>query len=415
MARPINVGLSPNAQADDVALAEQLLLEPDNWIEGPNTADLELEFEKVAEVKSAIAFRSGRSALYASLMALTLERGDEVLMQAFTCVAVPNAAIWAGGKPVYVDIGNDLNMSPADLVKKLTPKSRVLIIQHTFGLPADIDSLMAIARERKLAVIEDCAHSLGAKYGGKPVGTFGDISIFSFGRDKVISSVFGGMAATGNPEIATTLLGIRNESARAKELWVKKQLKHPILMNKFILPNYSEFGKIFLEAIKRLGLISKAVYPSERHGERAEDVLGKMPNALALLALNQLKKLKKFNEHRRKIAAIYDKTFAALELPIELPRSPTKSESIYLRYAIQTDKAGEIIKRGRKNNILLDDWYNPVIAPPGVLNSKVFYDPRSCPNAERISKLVVNLPTNINTSEQDAEKVVELIKSAYGN
>jgi len=329
-------------------------------------------------------------------------------------VAVPNSVIWAGGKPVYVDIGNDLNMSPENMVKKISPKSRAIIIQHTFGLPADIDQIIAIAKEHKLAVIEDCAHSLGANHGNKPTGTFGDISIFSFGRDKVISSVFGGMAVTNNKDLAGALLKIQEKSPDAESVWVKKQLMHTVLMNRFVLPNYMRFGlgKIALEVIKRLGLISKAVYTEERAGAKAEEVLGKMPNALATLTLNQLKKLEVFNEHRRKIAEIYDDGLRELKFPIELPEKPKKSESIYLRYTIQTEYAREIIKRGRRDFILLDDWYNPAIAPAGVENSKIFYNPKTCPNAERISKLVVNLPTNINTNEKDAEKVIELIKSS---
>ena len=123
-------------------------------------------------------------------------------MQAFTCNAVPNPVLWAGLKPVYVDCDEKtFNIDKEDLKKKITPRSRVLIVQHTFGLPADMDAISEICRKNNLILIEDCAHSLGAEYKNKKVGTFGKAAFFSFSRDKVISSVYGGMAVTEDHEL----------------------------------------------------------------------------------------------------------------------------------------------------------------------------------------------------------------------
>lgn len=410
--RPINLSLSPNTEEDDIALAEKLMHYPDKWINGPEVKKLETNFKDKLGVDYAFAFRSGRSALQAALEALHLERNDEILIQSFTCVAVPNAIIWNGYKPVYVDIEEDFNISPTDILRKLTPKTRAIVIQHTFGLPTKMDELMEIAKERKLAVIEDCAHALGSTYKDKPVGTIGDIGIFSFGRDKVISSVFGGMAVTNNEFLAKDLKNIKTNSSLPDKKWVKRQLFHPILLNKYVLLNYNKFniGKYILALSVKLGLITKAVCAQERLGKKSEEILGQMPNAMATLANNQLKKLDKFNDHRKKIAALYDKEFKELRIPVETPKQNKDTQNIYLRYSIKTDKAKEIIIASRKNNILLDNWYNPSIAPPGTDNEKIFYDPASCPNALYISQRVLNLPTNINTSEEDAKKVVELIK-----
>ena len=117
--------------------------------------------------------------------------GDEVLVQAFTCVAVPNSVLWAQATPVYADIDATLNIDPIDVEKKITNRTKAIIVQHTFGIPADMDALVALAKKHNILLIEDCAHSLGATYKGKKVGTFGDAAFFSFGRDKVVSSVFG--------------------------------------------------------------------------------------------------------------------------------------------------------------------------------------------------------------------------------
>ena len=413
--RPINVGLSPNTEPDDVALAVELMKKPGEWLEGGAVAELESVFKKKFGVKNAFAFQNGRSALQAVIESLRLEPGDEVLVQSFTCVVVPNAIIWGGGKPVYVDVDNDFNMSGENLVKKITPKSRAIIVQHTFGSPADMDSIIAIAREHKLAIIEDCAHALGAKYKGQPVGSLGDAAIFSFGRDKVVSSVFGGMAITNHPELADELQSIKHRLKSPDKKWIKMQLRHPILMHKLVLPRYNGLGKIILEISKRFNLISKAVTMSERATERGQDSLLAMPNALALLALHQLEKLDKLNQHRRDLAEIYAKEVKEVK-GVQLPpvkHEETDSESIFLRYSIATPKATELIREGRKRNILLDDWYNPAIAPAGTDNTAASYNPESCPNAERLSKLVVNLPTNINTTQEDALKVVELIKEIH--
>lgn len=410
--RPINLSLSPNTEEDDIALAERLIQNPDKWLKGPEVKKLEENIKDKLGVDHAFAFRSGRSALQAAIETLHLERNDEILIQSFTCVAVPNAIIWNGYKPVYVDIEEDFNISTTDILRKLTPKTRAIIVQHTFGLPAKMDEIMTIAKERKLVIIEDCAHALGATYKDKPVGTIGDIGIFSFGRDKVISSVFGGMAVTKNELLATELKNIKTNSPLPTQKWVKRQLFHPLLLNKYVLPNYAKFniGKYILALAVKFGIISKAVCAQEKLGKKAEELLGQMPNALASLTNNQLKKLDKFNEHRKKIAALYDKEFKELKIPVEIPKQDKDTQNIYLRYSIKTDKAKEIILAGRKSNILLDNWYNPSIAPAGTDNEKIFYDPASCPNALYISKRVLNLPTNINTSEEDAKKVIKLIK-----
>src|SRR3989338_1413783 len=113
-------------------------------------------------------------------------------------------------------------MSPTDIKKKISSRSKVLIIQHTFGTSAKLTELLAIAKQHQLYVIEDCAHALGARYQQQLVGTFGDAAIFSFGRDKVISSVYGGALLTKQP---FTLPSLPSPSL----FWIKQQLVHPFI------------------------------------------------------------------------------------------------------------------------------------------------------------------------------------------
>ena len=215
--KPIFVFISPNAQWDDVWLALKLLFSPWKWVKGKAVKDFTEEFKKYVGVKYAFAFDSGRTSLYAVIKALDLKQGDEVLIQAFTCTAAVNPILWVGAKPVYVDIEEcTYNMSPDDLLRKINPgKSRAIIIQHTFGIPANMDEIMEIARKNNLLIIEDVAHALGAEYSpfealakegkGQKLGTFGDAAIWSFGRFKIISAVFAGAATTNNPQIAGKL------------------------------------------------------------------------------------------------------------------------------------------------------------------------------------------------------------------
>ena len=152
------------------------------------------EVKKSFNFNKGFLFGSARSSIYAILKSLNYDNGSEVLVTGFTCEVVPNAIINAGYLPVYVDI-NPVNycMDPAIVEKLITDKTRAIIIQHTFGIPAQINELIKIAQKYNLFVIEDCAVSLGSKYNGKLTGTFGDAAIFSFELSKTITSCWGGM------------------------------------------------------------------------------------------------------------------------------------------------------------------------------------------------------------------------------
>src|SRR3989344_1673659 len=225
MIKPISISLSPNTEPDDVRLAFGLLFQPWRWGRGAAADRLEQEFAKRFSVERALAFNSGRSAFLAILESLGLEKGSEVLLQAFTCNAVPNPVMWAGLQPVYVDCNeSDFNIDVEDLERKITSKSRVVVVQHTFGLPADMSKVMEICQKHNLILIEDCAHALGAKYKGKEVGTFGKAAFFSFSRDKVISCVYGGMAVTNDPDTAERIRQYHDKISNPSSYWIWQQL-----------------------------------------------------------------------------------------------------------------------------------------------------------------------------------------------
>jgi len=412
--KPISISLSPNTEKDDILLAFKLIFQPWLW-KNPSTGsgqvvDLEEDFKKYLGVKHAISFNSGRSALIAILNSLGLEKDSEVLLQVFTCNATANPIIWSGLKPVYVDCNETtFNIDVEDLKRKITERSRAVIVQHTFGLPANMDEILEICCQNNLILIEDCAHSLGAEYKGKLIGTFGKAAFFSFSRDKVISSVYGGMVVTNDDELAKKIKEYQEKIGYPSYFWIKQQLLHPILMNWLILPTYKILGKYLLVLFQKLRILSKAVQWREKFGEKPDYFPKRLPDALAILALNQFKKLEKFNNHRKEIANFYYNELK--NTPFKLPSA---TEQIYLRFTIKHPRAHEIIKKARKNNLLIGDWYESPIAPPDTKLDKMQYKIGSCPKAEKLAKETLNLPTHINISQEDAQKIINFLKT-YGN
>lgn len=402
--KPISISLNPNVEKDDFFLAFKLLFRPWKWKKGKEIKKIEEKFKEYFKVKHAISFNSGRSSLMAILKSLEIE-GD-VLSQAFTCNASSNPVKWSGLKPVYVDCSDDFNL---DLEKvSLTSDSKVLMVQHTFGTPADMEKITEFCNRNNLILIEDCAHSLGATYNGKKVGTFGKAAFFSFSRDKIISSVYGGMVITNDDDLAERIKKFQEEIKYPSFYWIKQQLLHPILMN-FSLSTYRLIGRYLLVLFQLLRIMSKAVHWKEKRGEVPSYFPKRMPNALAILTLNQFNKLERFNQHRKEIALFYSQGLK--DSSFLLPEISEKASPTFLRFSIRHPKAHQIIRKAWDNNLLIGDWYTSVIAPPDTRLEKVGYQKGSCPNAEKLARETLNLPTHINISKEKAKKIVKFLRN----
>lgn len=396
--RPITIALSPNTESDDVWLAAKIIWKPGMWKAGSSISMIEQWFSEFFSTNQAISFNSGRSAMLAILKAFDIGAGDEVLVQAFTCVAVPNSVFWAGAVPVYVDIDDTLNMDPKDAEKKITKKTKAIIVQHTFGVPAQMDKFVSLAKKHNLILIEDCAHALGATYKGKKVGSIGDAAFFSFGRDKVISSIFGGMV------IIQTKFKSQNEKLKEyqeklpypSQFWIFQQLLHPVAFSSILATYNIYLGKALLVFLQKLHLLSFPVYQEEKKGERPTEFPKKFPNALAILALHQLKKLDRYNNQRKTIARIYRN---ALSHRKEISIIPDEDGAMYLRFPIFMDNPFNKILSVRKMNIYLGNWYHNVIDPRGVDFEAIKYEQGSCPKAEEAATRIINLPTRISSNQ----------------
>ena len=386
----ISASLSPNTEFDDVFLALRTLLTPWVWGKGSSVGKVEGWFRQYLHTSRAVSFNSGRSAFLAILKAFDVGRGDEVMVQAFTCVAVPNSVLWTGAKPVYADIDETYNIDPNDVRRKISPKTKAIVVQHTFGVPAKIEEILEIAKRHKLIVIEDCAHSLGT---GR---IRGDAAFFSFGRDKVISSVFGGVATIHSMHDAQCrkLKEYHKKLNTPSFRWIFQQLFHPVAFS-IILSFYRlGIGKVLLVILQRLRLLSFPVYPEEKLGHQPADFPAKYPNALAILLLKQLKKLERFTKQREEIVKLYGG-----EARLPTPDRRDGGQGPLLRFPLRVESPEKTIEKAKKKGILLGNWYHNVVDPAGVDFAAVGYKKSSCPRAEDAARHIINLPTRISLRE----------------
>jgi perosamine synthetase len=409
MAKPILISISPNTERDDLTLAFKLLFQPWRWLKGEASISLSRALKTFYSREFCFLLNSGRSALRLGLEALQLEKNDQVLCQAFTCVAVPNAIRWAGATPVFVDTVKDsFNLDIEDLKRKISAKTKAIIIQHNFGIPDNIKKIKKICQKCSIYLIEDCAQSLGAEFEHQKIGSFGNLTVLSFGRDKVISSVWGGAVLTNNFRLASLIAEKLEKASYPRYWWIFKQLLHPVLLSLaiplYFWPHFKfSLGKGLIFFYQRLNLISAPVSRQELQGRKPERYPLLLPNALAVLALKQWFKLNRFNSKRRRLAKFYLK---ALGL-----KSSYNPQAIYLRLPLRVAAPQALIRFGQKQDIMLGRWYSQVIAPPAVELTSIGYRPGSCPQAEKISQEVVNLPTLPKMNLKAAQRVINLIKA----
>ncbi|MDQ1330100.1 MAG: DegT/DnrJ/EryC1/StrS aminotransferase family protein, partial [Thermodesulfobacteriota bacterium] len=243
----------------------------------------------------AVAVSSGTSALHLALLALEIGEDDEVVLPGFVCPALINAVRYVRAVPVLADINAETyNVDIPDLKKRLTGKTKAVIVPHMFGLPADIREIVALG----VPVIEDCAQSLGSSYNGSPSGSFGALSVFSFYATKVICTGEGGMIVSGDKRLLEKIRDLRDYDE--KEDW---RLRY----------NY------------------------------------KLTELQAAMGLAQLRKLPVLIGRRRVIAGRYHEFFRERLLPV--PVSLPDREHIYYRYIIRTERLSELLDAGREAGI----------------------------------------------------------------
>jgi len=179
---------------------------------GPVTQNFEKEFSAYNNVKYSFGVSNGTAALHIAVKELGITRGDEVILPSLTFVATANSVLYCGARPVFADITSfdNFNISPEDILEKISHKTKAIIVVHYAGYPCDMKAILDIAEDHQLKIIEDTAHAVGAEYQGKKCGTIGDIGCFSFFANKNLATGEGGMIVTAHDDIAKNINIVRS-------------------------------------------------------------------------------------------------------------------------------------------------------------------------------------------------------------
>jgi perosamine synthetase len=375
-------------------------------VSGPAIADFEQEFATYVGVRYAYTFAAGRIGLYGILQSLGVGAGDEVLLQVPTHVVVANAVRYTGARPVYVDCdAESYTIDAEDLERRITPRAKAIVLQHTFGIPADLDDVLGIARRHDLDLIEDCVHSLGATYDGRPLGSFGRAAFFSTEETKTISTTMGGLAVTDDPELAAKLAAFQDGCAVPSRSSSRRYLLKLALYHVLTQPRLHRYTRAMYERFGRRNPLPQATTPEEQRGERPQDFEQRLSNGQCALGLRQLRRLRANLAHRRMVADGYRERLGRYGfLP---PRVPPKGDAAYVRYPVAVDDRTAAV-RGLAPHAVAGRWFTSVLEE-AVRPEVVDYQPGSCPNAERATVCLLNLPTHLRVELEDVDKLVDIV------
>lgn len=345
------------------------------WLSrGPKVSQFEEEFQNYTKANYAIAVCSCTAALHVSIVAAGVKDGDEVITSPITFPATTNAILYERATPVLVDVDrNTFNMVPELIEERITARTKAIIPVHMAGQPCDMDKILEIARRHNLAVIEDAAHAIGAKYGEKHVGTLGDAGCFSFYASKNLVTGDGGMIIADDKKFA--------EFARVISL-------HG--MSTTAWKRYSKEGSANWEL----------VYPGFKYN---------MTDIEASLGIHQLRKIELITSLRQKWSGLYDQLLA--DLPeITLPhRAPGRRHACHLyvitldvdRLGVTRDQFMEILKA---ENIGCGIHFISVHLQP-YYQKRFAYRAEDYPNAAWLSDRILSLPLFPQMTETDVQDV----------
>lgn len=346
------------------------------WIssEGPFVKEFEQKFAARMGRKHGIAVTNGTAAIDAAVEALEIGPGDEVIMPTFTIISCINQIVRNGGVPVLVDSDPvTWNMDVTQIEAKVTSRTKAIMIVHIFGLPVDVDPVLGIAKRHGLKVIEDAAQMHGQTYKGKPCGSFGDISTFSFYPNKHITTGEGGMILTDDDKLAKICRSLRNLCFQPHKRFVHERLGWNM----------------------------------------------RMTNIQAALGLAQLERLEEFIERKRKLGALY--TELLKDIPgIQLPLASTSyAENIYWVYGVVMDDetgldAETAMKKLAEKGVGTRPFFYPMHQQP-VLRNRGLFETVYLPISERLYRNGFYVPSGMAMQPDKMRKVVTALSSVINN
>ena len=332
------------------------------WIssKGPYVQKFEQEFRSFVGVRHGVAVSSGTVALHLALVALGVGPGDEVIVPDLTFVATINAVLYCGATPVIVDVDRETwSMTLASIEHACTAQTKAIIPVHLYGRPAEIGPIAEFARVRRIAVVEDCAEAHGARYAGRVVGQFGDVSCFSFYANKIVTTGEGGMCLTDSEDIVTSLRLLRDH-----------------------------------------GMSPDRSYWHERVGYNY-----RITNLQAAIGESQLWRINGTLRRNARIAALYREGLAGIPGVRIPPTMSDKYEPVVWLACVQVpaDKRLAIMRAAHEARIETRPFFHPLSALPPYERYA-----RNCPNSAELSATGVNLPTSGDVDEQVVERVARV-------
>ena len=340
------------------------------WIssEGPFVGRFEAEFAARVDRQHGIAVCNGTAALDVAVEALELGPGDEVILPAFTIISCIGQIVRAGATPVLVDSDPvTWNMDVTRIAGRITPRTRAIMVVHTYGLPVDMDPLLELAKQHHLAVIEDAAEAHGLAYKCRPCGSFGDLTTFSFYPNKHVTTGEGGMVLTDDPQLADTCRSLRNLCFQPQQRFVHERLGW----------NY------------------------------------RMTNLQAALGVAQLECLDEFVARKRAMGQRYTELLA--DLPgVQLPLAKTDyADNIYWVYGLLLDEAhgidaAEARRRLGEECIGTRPFFCPMHQQPVLLRRGLFAGERY-PVAERLYRQGFYIPSGLALTEAQMDRVASAL------
>ena len=349
---------------EDVEKEVLNVLSSGKYILADNVKKLEKDFAEYCGTSRALGVASGTDALHLALKALGIEPGDEVITVAFTFIATAEAISYVGATPVFVDINPEtFNINAAELEKKITPKTKAILPVHLYGQPADMDTIMEVAKKYNLYVVEDCAQAVGATYKGKKTGSFGDVGCFSFFPTKNLGTFGdGGMVTTNSDYIADRIIALRNHGSHVRYY-------------------HEEVG----------------------FNSRLDEIQAAILNV-------KFPHIDRWNSMRREAAYYYNELFeenSDIITPVEIP----ETECVYHQYTLKVperDKVHEILKE----NGVMSMIYYPVPVHLQEAYKELGMTEGSLKFTEDDTKLVLSLPIFPEITREQQQKVAkEVIKA----
>ncbi|MFT4802645.1 MAG: perosamine synthetase, partial [Flavobacteriaceae bacterium] len=233
------------------------------WIssKGKFVSEFENSFASYVGVKHATTVSNGTVAIHLALLALGIGEGDEVIVPTLTYISSVNTIVYTGAKPVFVDsLQETWQIDPSDVIRKITPKTKAIMAVHLYGHPCDMDALVAICKEHNLFLVEDCAEAIGTLYKGKHVGTFGDVSTFSFFGNKTITTGEGGMVITNDETLHDRAVHFKGQGlAKHRQYW------HDVIGYNYRMTNIcAAIGLAQLEQVENVLIEKKRVADTYR-------------------------------------------------------------------------------------------------------------------------------------------------------